>query len=100
MKADDELCFCFHVTWRKVINYIRQHRIQHASQVAECYGAGTGCGWCRRQITRMLDEVRSRPPGDTDLDVWLSERTPTSQAHAAGRQEYLQEREPPSEPSA
>jgi bacterioferritin-associated ferredoxin len=93
MKADDELCFCFHVTWRKVINFLRQKKVQHASQVSECYGAGTGCGWCRRQITRLMEETRLRPPLDQDLDEWLAERTPSSQSHADGRQVYLQEKE-------
>ncbi len=94
MKADDELCFCFHVTWRKVINYIRRHDLKHASQVAECYGAGTGCGWCRRQIIRLMDEVKSRPPENTDLDDWLANRTPTSQSHAEGRAKYWKRKKP------
>jgi bacterioferritin-associated ferredoxin len=93
MKADDELCFCFHVTWRKVVNFIRRHKPKHASQVSECYGAGTGCGWCRKQIQRLMDEVAARPPENLDLDVWLSERTPTSKSHAEGRVVYLKEKE-------
>jgi bacterioferritin-associated ferredoxin len=93
MKADDELCLCFHVSWRKVIHFIRQRRVQHASQVAECFGAGTGCGWCRRQISRLLLEIQARPPVDLDLDAWLAARAPTAQAHAAGRQQYLADKE-------
>jgi NAD(P)H-nitrite reductase large subunit len=46
MGLDDELCLCFHVTKRKVLNYLRVHRPRVASQLAECGGAGTGCGWC------------------------------------------------------
>jgi bacterioferritin-associated ferredoxin len=46
MELDDELCLCFHVSKRKVVNYIRQHGLKRASQLSECHGAGTGCGWC------------------------------------------------------
>ena len=96
MKADDELCFCFHVTWRKVINYLRQHPVKHASQLSECYGAGTGCGWCRKQITRLMDDVQTNPPTSNDLDAWLIARTPTAKSHAEGREVYLAEKEKPS----
>ncbi len=40
MELDDELCLCFHVTKRKVINYLRVERPQRESQLAECHGAG------------------------------------------------------------
>jgi NAD(P)H-nitrite reductase large subunit len=46
VKPDDKLCYCFHVSQRKVVNFIRIHRPQVASQLSECGGAGTGCGWC------------------------------------------------------
>ncbi|MGC1274716.1 MAG: (2Fe-2S)-binding protein [Planctomycetaceae bacterium] len=46
MQLDDELCLCFHVTKRKVLNHLRVHKPRVASQLAECGGAGTGCGWC------------------------------------------------------
>jgi hypothetical protein len=40
-----------------------------------------------------LEETRTRPPLDQDLDEWLADRTPTSQSHADGRQEYLKEKD-------
>jgi NAD(P)H-nitrite reductase large subunit len=54
---DDELCLCFHVTTRKVIQYIRVEKPTRAAQLAECYGAGTGCGWCRPFLKRLLEQV-------------------------------------------
>ncbi len=93
MNADDELCFCFHVTWRKVINYLRQHPVKHASQIADCYGAGTGCGWCRKQITRLMVDVQANPPTTNDLDAWLISRSPSAKSHAEGRVVYLAEKE-------
>ncbi len=46
MQPDDTICYCFHVTWRKLENWGRRHRPRVASRFAECGGAGTGCGWC------------------------------------------------------
>jgi bacterioferritin-associated ferredoxin len=46
MDLDAKVCLCFHVTRRKLVNYVRQTRPKVASQLSECGGAGTGCGWC------------------------------------------------------
>ena len=46
MELDDTICYCFHITKRKIVNFIRIHNPRVASQVSECGGAGTGCGWC------------------------------------------------------
>jgi bacterioferritin-associated ferredoxin len=46
MDLDDKVCLCFHVTRRKLVNYVRIHRPKVASQLSQCGGAGTGCGWC------------------------------------------------------
>ena len=56
MEEDDELCLCFHVTRRKVVQYIRVNRPVVPSQLSECYGAGTGCGWCRPFLRRLMEE--------------------------------------------
>ena len=46
MQLDDTVCYCFHVTQRKLMNYCRLKRPRVASLLSECGGAGTGCGWC------------------------------------------------------
>lgn len=46
MELDDQVCYCFHVSKRKILNFIRIYKPRVASQVSECGGAGTGCGWC------------------------------------------------------
>lgn len=56
MEPDDDLCLCFHVTLRKVRNYLRTHQLQQASQLSECHGAGTGCGWCRPFLERLFQQ--------------------------------------------
>lgn len=55
MELDDELCLCFHVTQRKVINFLRVERPARVGQLSECFGAGTGCGWCRVFLQRLFD---------------------------------------------
>ena len=53
MSPDDPVCLCFHVSRRKVINFVRIERPQRASQLSGCFGAGTGCGWCRPFLERL-----------------------------------------------
>lgn len=57
MQLDDELCLCFHVTKRKVCNFLRVERPRRAGQLSECFGAGTGCGWCRPYLERLFQEA-------------------------------------------
>ena len=46
MDLDAKVCYCFHVTQRKLVNFVRRERPKVPSQLSECGGAGTGCGWC------------------------------------------------------
>jgi NAD(P)H-nitrite reductase large subunit len=46
MKRDDDVCLCFHVSQRKVCAFLKREQPKVASQLSECLGAGTGCGWC------------------------------------------------------
>ena len=56
MNPDDHVCLCFHVTRRKVVNYIRVEKPRRPSQLSQCFGAGTGCGWCRPYLERLLND--------------------------------------------
>lgn len=91
MKPDDELCLCFHVSWRKVINFIRINRVRLPSQVAECQSAGTGCGWCRAFMRKIVERMEDAPPNADELDAWLEENFPAQSKYAAGRQSYIAE---------
>lgn len=91
MLPDDELCLCFHVSWRKVINYIRIHRVRLPSQIAECQSAGTGCGWCRSAMRRLVEQMGDHPPDADDLQRWLVEEYPAHKNYADGRQQYIAE---------
>jgi bacterioferritin-associated ferredoxin len=88
MKPDDELCLCFHITWRKVVNYIRVHNVTRPSQLHECGGAGTGCGWCRKQLTKLTAEIQQYPPTSDTIEEWLDDRSPNKELYAEGRQKY------------
>jgi NAD(P)H-nitrite reductase large subunit len=46
MNLDDKICYCFHVSRRKLVNYCKRAQPRVPSQLSECGGAGTGCGWC------------------------------------------------------
>jgi NAD(P)H-nitrite reductase large subunit len=46
MNLDDKICYCFHVSRRKIVNFIQRAKPRVPSQISECGGAGTGCGWC------------------------------------------------------
>ncbi len=82
MRPDEELCLCFHVTRRKVENYLRIERPRSAAQLADCYGAGTGCGWCRTYLRRLFDAAGR---GDAADDVEL----PTASQYAEDRATYV-----------
>ena len=81
MQLDDELCLCFHVTKRKVVNYIRVTKPRAVSQLSECYGAGTGCGWCRTYMKRLFQEMVE---GQTNTDA-----DPSLEEYAGSRSDYV-----------
>lgn len=58
MQADDEVCLCFHVSKRKIENYIRIQQPRVVSQISECGGAGTGCGWCIPFLRKYFKQAR------------------------------------------
>jgi bacterioferritin-associated ferredoxin len=89
MQPDDELCLCFHVSWRKVINYIRVHKVRVPSRLSECQGAGTGCGWCRIFMEQLVERIDLQQPITEDLEAWLQKQMPAAQAYAKRRANYI-----------
>lgn len=80
MQPDDELCLCFHVTRRKVENYLRIEKPRAPSELSECFGAGTGCGWCRPFLKKLFEA--SRVDAAADL--------PAPSDYATARSKYVQ----------
>lgn len=97
MQPDDEVCLCYHVSLRKLVNYARRVRPRHASQMTACLGAGTGCGWCIPILQRIAADASRTPdapaaqtpasaPADPSLDVGMSR-----EEYAAARRAYHRE---------
>ena len=57
MDLDAKLCYCFHISKRKIVNYVKQTRPKRASQISDCFGAGTGCGWCIPFLKRIHCQI-------------------------------------------
>lgn len=76
MQLDDEVCLCFHVTKRKLQNFLRIERPRRPAQMSECFGAGTGCGWCRRYLEKMFaaSQAGSEIAADDDQADYISGR--------------------------
>jgi bacterioferritin-associated ferredoxin len=83
MSPDDELCLCFHVTKRKVLNFLQVEKPRRASQMSECFGAGTGCGWCRPYLRKLFEAAQKKSPTAGDADL------PEASQYAAGRTLYV-----------
>lgn len=81
MELDEELCLCFHVTKRKVVNYIRVEKPQRASQLSDCHGAGTGCGWCRPFLRQLLNAALVDEPAEL----------PSAADYASERKQYVRD---------
>ena len=88
MDFDDEICLCYHVSLRKLVNFARRERPRHPSQMTECLGAGTGCGWCIPILTRIAKAV-------SDPDGFRLGMTP--EEYAAERAKYREEQRPRNE---
>ena len=97
MKPDDTVCFCFHVTLRKVETFCNVEKPRVASEISECLSAGTGCGWC----VPMLRKIHLRLCGE-EVPWWrkvegvsaASEREDEavdSEAYRMGRKKYIGE---------
>jgi bacterioferritin-associated ferredoxin len=81
MNLDDEVCLCFHVTKRKLLNFLRVEKPRRPGELSECFGAGTGCGWCRGYLRRMHEAWR--------VGRSAEEPEPSPEEHARGRSQYV-----------
>jgi NAD(P)H-nitrite reductase large subunit len=85
MDVDAKICYCFHVTRRKLVNFVRQTCPKVPSQLSECGGAGTGCGWCIPFLKQIFKEGTEGSP--TNLDQLTPEEYEQARARyvRAGR---------------
>jgi len=89
MKPDDPVCLCFHVTRRKVVNFIRIEKPSRPSQLSQCFGAGTGCGWCRKYLERLLEQEKSKA---TTMEKTEGNEDPKAEIPEITFQEYALQR--------
>jgi bacterioferritin-associated ferredoxin len=81
LDLDKTICHCFHVPLRKIVQFVKQTRPKRPSQISECFGAGSGCGWCIPELLRIYRQVSE---GEAVTDDELS-----PEEYAALRSEYL-----------
>ena len=67
MDLDAKVCYCFHVSRRKLLNFIRRERPKVPSQLSQCGGAGTGCGWCVPFLKQLFSQTARG--GVTELET-------------------------------
>ena len=75
MDLDEPVCLCFRVTRRKLENFVRRELPKVPSQLSQCGGAGTGCGWC---VPFLLKLFRRHAEG-----------LPSAAEYAAARAAYI-----------
>jgi bacterioferritin-associated ferredoxin len=83
VQLDDEICLCFHVSKRKILNHLRVHQPRVPSQLSECGGAGTGCGWCVAFLKRYFEDARRKGAESAEGDRL------SSQDYARARGAYI-----------
>ena len=79
MQPDDQVCLCFHVSERKLAAFLRREAPRVPSQLSECLGAGTGCGWC----VPYLEEMHRRWAAGADPCLGID-----PEAYAEARRAY------------
>ena len=86
MDPDQEICLCFKVSQRKVVNFLKREQPTVASQLTECLGAGTGCGWCVPTLEKLWDQIKNGAEPDPGVDA---------EAYAEQRKRYCKTGERP-----
>tara|TARA_B110000014_G_scaffold234553_1_gene198513 strand:+ start:202 stop:504 length:303 start_codon:yes stop_codon:yes gene_type:complete len=83
LDLDDTICYCFHIPKRKIVNFIRITQPRRASQVSECGGAGSGCGWCVPFLKKFFAE------GSGETVDGAANKDLTPQEYARQRGDYI-----------
>ena len=83
MELDDEVCLCFHVTRRKLENFLRVENPVRPSQLSNCQGAGTGYGWCCPFLEKMFRQANESGHYEAQL--------PAADDYARNRAGYIRD---------
>ena len=87
---DDKVCLCFRISKRKLVNYLRRELPRVPSQLSECGGAGTGCGWCIPFLKQLFRQEML-----TAVDGTVSELTATEYARQRANYIRVEKKIPP-----
>jgi NAD(P)H-nitrite reductase large subunit len=71
---DDNVCYCYRVSLRKLVNFARRERPARASQMSRCLDAGTGCGWCIPFLVRIWRDPDHVHLDDVDSGTYAAAR--------------------------
>jgi bacterioferritin-associated ferredoxin len=96
LQPDDTVCFCFHVSLRKIETFCKTEKPQHASQISDCLSAGSGCGWCRPALEQLHKQFcGNQTPWWREGEPQPSPPAPSipesadAEARKAARREYI-----------
>ncbi|MCZ6837414.1 MAG: (2Fe-2S)-binding protein [Planctomycetota bacterium] len=56
MDPDDHVCLCYRVSLRKLRAYMNHEDPKVASQLSQCFDAGTGCQWCVPFLKKLHEQ--------------------------------------------
>ena len=88
MDLDDDVCYCYHVQLRKLRNFALRTTLARPSQMSDCLGAGTGCGWCIPILKKIFHACQNEH-GDFGKLVDM-----TPEEYAAARDDYRRSDQP------
>ncbi len=74
MQLDDKICYCYGVSMRKLVNFARRTRPKRPSQMTECLGAGTGCGWCIPFLIKIAEDPDASGFDELTPDQYVERR--------------------------
>ncbi len=93
MHEGDKICYCYNVPLSKLWHFARRHKPRRASQMSECLGAGTGCGWCIPFLSQIHEQA-AQVPADADAPPPESLVRLTPEEYAERRRGYIANKEP------
>ena len=74
MDQDVQICYCYHVSLRKLINFAKRVKPRQPSRMTECLNAGTGCGWCIPFLQKIARDPDQFSLGGMTPDEYAEKR--------------------------
>lgn len=76
---DRTVCLCFNVPLNKIKKHIHLNNPKYVTQLSECFGCGTGCGWC----VPFLEEIFNAEKDNREIDFHM-----TKEEYIESRKKY------------